>query len=452
MGDYSQCATTGVARLLAQTGLDTRERQGWALFDVGDNAFATVINLILQTYFVTVAGATLPDGDALIYWSFTVALSYGLFAVMSPVLGAIADHLERSRLFLASFTAVGVVASGSLFFTGEGDWLAVAGLFLIANVGFSGARLFYNSLLPGIASGAAAHRVSTAGYASGYLGGGVLLALGTVVLATPGSFGISGRAEASRILLFASACWWAAFAVPLFVYVPEPPRDGTLRERVGRQPVRAGFARLAETFREVRTYRVTFLFLLAFFCYSSGITAIINLAAAYASDIGLGQTATIGALLVVQFVGVPCAVLFGQLAGRYTTKRMLIVGLTVYTLVSLAATGIRTIEHFFALAVAVGAVQGGTQALSRSLYSSLIPAHRSAEFFSFFAVVSAVSSIMAPLLFGIVGLTSGSNRLAIGSLSVFFFLGALLIARLNVRRGRTIARQHSSADTPPETS
>jgi len=451
VGD-SSVAGASVAELLARAGLDTRERGAWALFDVGDNAFSTVINLIVQTYFVTVAGASLADGDALVYWSFTVAVSYALFAVLSPVLGAIADHLERSRPFLASFTAVGVVASGLLFRTGEGDWLAVAGLFLVANVGFSGARLFYNSLLPGIASGETADRVSAAGYACGYLGGGVLLALGTVVLATPGSFGLPGRAAASRLVLFAAACWWAAFAVPLFVYVPEPPRDGAALERVGRRPVRAGFARLAGTFREVRTYRVTFLFLLAFFLYSSGITAIINLAAAYASDIGLGQTETIGALLVVQFVGVPCAVLFGQLAGRYTTKRMLVVGIAVYAVVSLAATGIRTVEQFFALAVAVGAVQGGTQALSRSLYSSLIPAHRSAEFFSFFAVVKAVSSIVAPLLFGLVGLTSGSNRLAIGSLSVFFVLGGLLLARLDVGLGRAVARRRSSTDPPAGTS
>lgn len=437
-----------VDTVLQRTGLNTRDRQSWVLFDFGDNAFATVINLIVQTYFITVAGATLADGVALIYWSFTVALSYAIFAVMSPVLGAVADHLERSRLFLAAFTLLGVVASGSLLFTGEGDWTAVAGLFLLANIGFSGARLFYNSLLPGIASGDAVDRVSTAGYATGYFGGGILLVLGTVVLASPAAFGLSGQAEASRVVLFTSACWWALFAIPLFLYVPEPERDSADGERIRQNPIQAGFGRLLETFRQVRAYRVAFVFLVAFFFYSSGITAIINLAAAYASDIGLDQATVIGALIFVQFVGIPCAFFFGQLADRYSTKKMLFLGLAVYTVVSVGATGVRTAEQFFVLAFAVGLVQGGTQALSRSLYSSLIPTRKSAEFFSFFGVVNAVSAIMAPVLFGLVGIGVGSTRIAIGSLSIFFIVGALLLSRVDVSRGRTVAR----GQTHPEPS
>jgi UMF1 family MFS transporter len=432
---------------LQRLGMDSRARQSWVLFDFGDNAFATVVTVLLQTYFITVAGAGLPEGRALIYWSFTVALSYGIFAVLSPVLGAIADHLERSRAFLGSFTGLGVVATALLFFTGEGDWLAVAVLFLFANIGFSGARLFYNSLLTGIATEETMDRVSTAGYATGYLGGGLLLTAGAVVLATPETFGIADQAAASRLLLFVAACWWALFAIPLFVYVPEPDRDssGAVQER----PVRASFQRLRDTYRDIRTYRDAFLFLAGFFFYASGITAIINLAAAYASDIGLGQAAIIGALVMVQFVGIPCAFVFGQLAGRFSTKRMILVGLAVYTLVSIGGIGIQNAWQFFVLALGVALVQGGTQGLSRSLFGSLTPQHKSAEFFSFFAVVSAVSSIMAPTLFGLIGLVAGSNRVAIASLSLFFLVGAAIILRVDVEHGREVARERTeSVETP----
>lgn len=434
---------SGISTLLGRLAVDTRERQSWVLFDFGDNAFATVVTIILQTYYVAVAGVDLADGDALIYWSFTVALSYAIFAAVSPVLGAVADHLERSRRFLALFTLLGVLATGLLFFTGEGDWLLVSALFLTANVGFNGARLFYNSLLPGITSEGAIDRVSTAGYATGYIGGGVLLSAGAAVLATPETFGIADQAAASRLLLLVSACWWAVFAVPLFLYVPEPERDSDRSERVRERPIRESFGRLKETYHEIRTYRNAFLFLAGFFFYASGITAMINLAAAYASDIGLGQAAIIGSLVMVQFVGVPFSFLFGQLADRFSTRRMILVGLSVYTLVSIGGIGLQTAWQFFALAFGIALVQGGTQGLSRSLFGSLIPQHKSAEFFSFFAVVSAVSSMMAPTVFGVVASVVGSNRVALASLSLFFIIGAVLLIRVDIQHGREVARNQT---------
>ncbi len=445
----SEAGGSVVSSVLGRLGMDTRARQSWVLFDFGDNAFATVVNVILQTYFIEVAGVNLADGRALVYWSFTVALSFGILALLSPVLGAAADHLERSRAFLGSFTVLGVVATALLFLTGEGDWLAVAALFLLANIGFSGARLFYNSLLTGVASEGTMDRVSTAGYAIGYLGGGVLLTGGAVVLGTPETFGIADQAAASRALLLVCAGWWAVFAVPLFLYVPEPERD-TARD-LQERPVRASFERLRDTYREVRTYRVTFLFLAAFFFYASGITAIINLAAAYASDIGLGQAEIIGALVMVQFVGIPCAFAFGQFADRFSTKRMILFGLAVYTLVSVGGIGVQTAEQFFVLALGVALVQGGTQALSRSLFGSLTPQHKSAEFFSFFSVVNAVSSILAPALFGLVGLVAGSNRVAIASLSLFFVVGAAILLRLDVEHGREVARERTEDVETPAT-
>jgi UMF1 family MFS transporter len=435
--------------LLKKLGLDNRETQSWVLFDWGDNAFATVVlGVILPIYYVEVAGANLPGSMASVWWGYTLAISFAIVAVASPVLGAIADHVDQSRTFLAVFTGLGVVFTGALFFTSEGDFVLTSVLFVLANVGFSGARLFYNSLLPGITDEETIDRVSAAGYATGYLGGGTLLVVGLVLVTTPSTFGLTDTATASRVTLFIAACWWALFAIPLFVYVPEPEREGT-DNSLG-NPVTGGFSRLFDTYRDIQQYRIAFLFLIAFWFYTNGINAIITLSAAYATDIGLEQTDVMLAFVMVQFVGVPCAFLFGQLADWFSTKRAIYAGLAVYLCVALLAVGISTAWHFFALAFGVATVQGGTQGLSRSLFGSLIPDHKSGEFFSFFAIVSGFASILAPALFGAVGQITGSTRIAIGSLSIFFVVGLALLSFVDVDAGRTAARNSVPTDTTPE--
>lgn len=463
---------------LGKAGLDRRDTAAWALFDWGDNAFATVVlGVVLPVYYVDVAGATLPENLASVYWGYTLAISFGVVAVASPVLGAIADHLERSRAFLAAFTGLGVVFTGALVVTGEGRWLLTSALIIVANIGFSGARLFYNSLLPGITDGETIDRVSAAGYALGYFGGGTLLLGSLAITLNPEAVGLADAAAASRLSLFAAACWWAVFAIPLFVYVPEPDRStvgaaagapavdsnaDTQDDATGRHssaasrndvlssPVAAGYGRLRETAGDLRNYRDAFLFLVAFWLYANGINAIISLSAAYATEIGLTQTAVVGAFAMVQFVGVPCAIAFGQLAGRYSTKRALYGGLLVYLGVGIVAPFISTALHFFALAFAVALVQGGTQALSRSLFGSMIPEAKSAEFFSFFTIVAGFASVLGPLLFSVVGQLTGSTRIAVGSLTIFFITGTLMLTRVDVEDGRAAVRAGDVSDTTAE--
>lgn len=438
-------AMTRLGAGLERIGLDTRQTQSWVLFDWGDNAFATVVlGVILPIYYVEVAGADVSGTLASVYWAYTLAISFTIIAVLSPVLGAIADHLEQSRAFLAVFTGLGVVFTGALFFTGEGMLLQTSALFILANVGFSGARLFYNSLLPGITSEDTIDRVSAAGYACGYFGGGVLLVLTLFLVSSPSTFGIADAATASRIGLFIAACWWGFFAIPLFVYVPEPEREPGKHDLSN--PVTGGFRRLYGTYRDLQQYKIAFTFLIAFWFYNNGITAIIALSAAYATEIGLAQTDIMLAFAMVQFVGIPCAIMFGQLAGFLTTKKALYLGLGVYLAISVLAIGITTAWQFFVLAFAVGTVQGGTQALSRSLFGSLIPDHKSGEFFSFFAIVAGFASILAPLLFGFVGQLTGSTRIAIGSLSVFFIVGTGLLTLVDVDTGRDVAERASPTD------
>ncbi len=432
MGIRSVVDAVGVRDRLATLGLDRRETVSWVLFDWGDNAFATVVTgALLPVYYEEFIGTSADYAAA-------IAASFVVVALVSPILGTIADHVERSREFLGVFTAVGVVFTAGLFFTREGGIVLTSMLLILANIGFRGARLFYNSLLPGITESDTIDRVSTAGYAMGYVGGGTLLALSAVVLSSPSTFGVS-EAGSYRVALFAAAVWWAVFAIPLFLYVPEPEKEGG--DAVVDSPVRVSFGRLYDTYKNIQSYRMAFVFLLAFWFYTNGISAIITLSAAYAADIGIGAGAIIGAFVMVQFVGVPCAFAFGQLAERFTTKRAIYLGLSVYTLVALGAFGVSTAWHFFALAFAVALVQGGTQALSRSLFGSLIPEHKSSEFFSFFTIVAGSAGILAPALFSAVGRLTGSSRLAIASLSLFFLVGVSLLRFVDVEAGRRAAAE-----------
>lgn len=434
-----------IGTVFERLGLTTRERWAWVCFDWGDQAFSTVIiGVVLPIYYVDVAGAHLDSSLATVYWSYTIALSFAFIAISSPVLGAIADHMERSRGFLALFTILGVLATGAMFFTREGDLILLSALVILANIGFRGSRLFYNSLLPGITTGETIDRVSAAGYGLGYLGGTIILLVALGLTLSPETFGLADGAAAARLALFIAACWWAIFAIPLFVYVPEPERDenGEIRGN----PVSAGFRRLYGTYQEVRSYREAFIFLVAFWFYANGVLGIISLAAAYATDIGISETNVMIAFVLVQTLGIPCAFAFGQLADYFSTKTALYGGLGVYILVSFGAMGIETFWHFLILATFVGMVQGGTQAISRSLFGSLTPTHKTGEFFSFFTIVGGFAAILAPMVFGVVGQVTGSTRLGIASLSFFFITGTILLRYVDVERGRRVAKEQTPSD------
>ncbi len=216
----------------------------------------------------------------------------------------------------------------------------------------------------------------------------------------PGRGSTTGEATLPARLAFLSvAVWWAVFSIPLFRRVPEPPPRLEPDERPGESPVRAAFVRLGETFRELRSYRQAFLMLLAFLIYNDGIQTIIKMATAYGTEIGIGQSALIGAILLVQFVGIPCTFLFGSVAGRIGAKRSLFLGLLAYTVISILGYYMTTATHFYILAGLVGMVQGGTQALSRWLFASMIPQHKSGEFFGFFSIFEKFAGIFGPLIF-----------------------------------------------------
>jgi UMF1 family MFS transporter len=285
--------------------------------------------------------------------------------------------------------------------------------------------------------------VSSRGYALGYLGGGILLALNIVII-QPGLVGlerfpgIPDAMWASRFSFFSVALWWTFFSIPLFRYVEEPPVAVAVDE--SGNAFLAGFQRLGRTLRDIRRHRELFKFLVAFWLYNDGITSIIIMAAIFGQEIGIGQEHLIGAILMVQFLGIPFTILFGRLAGQLSAKRSLYIALFVYGLIAIGGYFMQSAMHFWLLALAVASVQGGSQALSRSLFGRMAPKTKTAEFFGFYDVSSKFAGIVGPSLFATVGLLSGSSRNGILVLIVLFLSGGVLLSLVDERKGEEGAK------------
>ena len=431
-------------------GLGRPELRAWAMYDWAASSVQTTIMVaVFPIYFVKVAGAGIAESGATQRLATINSVALLIIALVSPLLGAISDYRAAKKRFTAIFMGLGIVACCGLFLVGHGDLDLASWLFVAIMAGVAGSYVFYEALLPHIAAPGEIDRVSAAGYAVGYLGGGVLLAFNLAWIQMPALFGLpsgEGLAESeatlpARLAFLSVAVWWALFSIPLFRKVPEPPVRIEPDERPGQSPVRVAFVRLGETFRELRSYRQAFLMLLAFLIYNDGIQTIIKMATAYGTEIGIGQSALIGAILLVQFVGIPCTFLFGTVAGRIGAKRALFLGLLAYTVISILGYYMTTATHFYILAGLVGVVQGGTQALSRSLFASMIPQHKSGEFFGFFSIFEKFAGIFGPLIFAGTIAVTGSSRNAILSVIGFFAVGAALLALVNVQEGQRVARE-----------
>jgi UMF1 family MFS transporter len=433
--------------LLERFALHRPELRAWALYDWANSAFIlVVITAVFPIYFQTVAADGLDPERANFWFGITTTVSLAVVAVASPVLGALGDFLGRRKRFMALFLLLGLLATGAMYFIRQGDWILALVLFGIGNFAVSTSFVFYDSLLPHIAVGDELDRVSTAGYALGYLGSGLLLIVNLAWIQKPELFGIPDAGVATRLSFLSVALWWGGFAIPLFRQVAEPPRQIEADESRGASPLRVTLSRLVETFHELRgDYREAFKMLVAVLIYNDGIGTIIRMAAIYAVTLQLPQSSVILAILMVQFVGIPFAFLFGQVAGRIGPKRAILVALAVYVAISLVAYFMTTIREFYLLAFLVGMVQGGAQALSRSLFASMIPRHKAAEFFGFFSVFEKFAGIAGPLIFSLMIWLTGSSREAILSVIAFFAVGGFLLWRVDVETGRTRARAAEGA-------
>ncbi len=426
------------------TQANKRAVWAWTMYDWANSSFATTIMAaVLPVYYSQVAASTLPAYVATAYWGYTTSIALLITAILSPILGAVADFQGAKKRYLTAFMAIGVTGTALLYFVRTGDWIMASLFFIIGNIGFSGSLVFYNSLLPHVSTPDNIDQVSSRGYAMGYIGGGLLLAinLGMILLAPAPLTGLL-----TRLTFVTVAIWWLVFSIPILRYVREPRRRIQAGEE-GLSPIRASLGRLGRTFRDLRRYRDLFLFLVAFWVYNNGIGTIIIMATIYGAEIGIGRNTLIGTLLMVQFLAAPFAFAFGWLAKKIGARNSIYLALAIYTLISVAGYFLKYEWQFWALGAMVATVQGGSQALSRSLLGRMMPASKSAEFFGFFSVSEKFAGIAGPALFGFVSLLAGGSRLSIISLIVFFVAGALLLSRVNVERGIAQARIDESEMT-----
>jgi UMF1 family MFS transporter len=435
---------------LAALGLHRPELRAWAMYDWANSAMVTtIITAVFPIYFLEVAAAGLPGTVGAQRFSAASLVGMVSIAVLAPVLGTLADERPIKKRLLGLFMALGVAAVGAMFFIQRGDWLLAALLFVLANIGANGSFVFYDALLPHVARPDEVDRVSTAGYALGYIGGGLLLALNLAWILKPAWFGLPSGPDLTpaqktlptRLAFLSVAVWWLVFSIPLFRKVSEPKVDtGGEIARTG-HPLAEAFVRLKGTFQELKRFRQGALMLLAFLIYNDGIGTIIRMATTYGNQIHISKEAMIASIVIVQFVGIPFAFLFGGLAGWIGVKRSIGLGLLAYVGITVFGYFMKTDLHFLILAVLLGMVQGGTQALSRSLFASLIPRDRSGEFFGFFAVVEKFAGIAGPALFGLSLWLTHDQRNAILTVIPFFLVGGVILALVDVEKGQQDARQ-----------
>jgi UMF1 family MFS transporter len=426
-----------------------REQRGWYFYDWANSAFSTtVITLFLGPYLTALAkagsgadGYIYPLGlpvDPRSYWGYLVALSVILQVLCLPVVGAIADATHRKKLLLALFAYLGALPTAAMFFLEGKAYLLGGLLFLIANVSFGASVVIYNAFLPEIAAEQDRDAVSSKGWGVGYLGGGLLLALNLLLYLKAGAFGLS-EGQAVRISLSSAGVWWAAFTVIPLVSLHDRPRAAGSST--------TGFSQLTHTPGDLRNHPQSLTFLCAYLLYNDAIQAVLALASQFGNDeLKIPMSTMTIVILMVQFVAFFGSIGFNWVARAMGAKRAIMLALVLWTGVLVAmSVSVRSTAQFFIAAAVVAIIMGGSQALSRSLYSVMIPKGMEAEYFSLYEISDKGTSWLCPLLFGLALQFTGSYRTAILSLIVFFVLGLILLARVDVVQAARDAQPHARA-------
>jgi UMF1 family MFS transporter len=430
---------------------------GWALYDWANSAFATTVMAGFFPIFfkqfwsdgadVTVSTAQLGFGNS---------IASLIVALLAPLLGAIADKGSAKKKFLIGFAYMGVLMTAALFLVQKGQWAWAIFVYAMGIIGFSGANIFYDALLPGIVGEEKIDYVSGLGFAMGYLGGGLLFLFNVLMTLMPQKFGLPDAATAIRFAFLSVALWWGLFTFFTIFWVPE--EKGAAADRGDTGIVTAGFRQFAGTFKKIRHLKVVFLFLLAYWFYIDGVDTIIRMAVDYGLSLGFKSNDLIVALLIVQFVGFPAALVFGKLGERWSVRKSIYLAIAIYMGVTVWGAMMAQKMEFYIMAMVIGLVQGGIQALSRSYYSRLIPKNKAAEYYGFYNMLGKFAVILGPVLMGIVGLIARrilmppgptaeqmtavgqlASRWGIASLLILFLVGAILFYFVDEEKGRAQA-------------
>lgn len=419
--------------LLTDIAPTRRAVYAWAFYDWANSAFATTVMAgFFPLFFKQYWNSGVTDTLSTFRLGLANSIASLIVVLMAPLLGAIADHMDKRKGFLLVFSMLGVVMTGALYFVAESEWEFAVVCYVLAVLGFSGGNLFYDALLTFIARPADLDRVSAFGFALGYLGGGLLFAVNVLMVLHPDWFGLPDKSMAVRVSFLSVAVWWALFTLPILFAVHEPATPEPVRVRVA---LIQGFGQLRRTLSEIGHLPHTFLFLAAYWLYIDGVDTIVRMAVDYGLSLNFPSNSLITALLITQFVGFPAAIAFGRIGDRIGARNGILLALSVYIFVTTWGAFMTQVWEFYVLAAVIGLVQGGVQSLSRSLFARLIPVGRSAEFFGFYNMLGKFAAVLGPILMGWVGVLTGSPRIGILSVLILFLLGAFLLTRVDIQRG-----------------
>ncbi|WP_339240912.1 MFS transporter [Paenibacillus sp. FSL R5-0517] len=409
--------------------------KAWIMYDWANSAYATtVLAAVLPVFYASVAAATLDTDTAASYLAYTHSIGMLCVALLTPLLGTLADLSGRKGDFLRVFAIIGVLATLGFSAIGEGDWLLASALLIISTIGFAGGNTFYDAMLPDLVPVERRDMISSKGYAYGYIGGGLLFAVNMLMIQQPGWFGMSSTLAGTRLAFISVSLWWLLFSIPIFRHAPKRPASPDL-PGTWKGYAAVGVRRLRQTFRQMRRFPQLIRMLVAFWFFNDGINTIILMATIYGTSIGIGTADLMLALLLTQFIGFPCTLLLGAWAQRWGAKRVLIFSLSVYICIVILGYFMTQAIHFYMLAGLVGVVQGVSQSTARSMFSNLMPAGRTGEYFGFVNITGKFSSIFGPFVFGYVGQITGSTRWGILSLIFFFVAGIAVLLNVNVQKG-----------------
>ncbi len=411
----------------------------WAFYDWGNSAYSTTVMAgFFPLFFKEYWADPHNPNQSTFYLGMVNSIASIVVASLAPLLGSIADQGSAKKKFLTFFAFLGVIMTGGLWMVSQGNWQMAVLFYVMATIGFASGNVFYDSLLPGLASEERVDVVSSLGFGLGYLGGGLLFLVNVFMYLKPEIFGISDGATAIKLSFLSVAVWWAVFTIPLILFVPEPKNYDSVNIK---NAIQMGWIQLIQTFKEIRNMKVVGTFLLAYFFYIDGVDTIIKMAVDYGMSLNFSGESLIIALLIVQFVAFPAALVYGRLASKVGIKTAIMIGIIAYSFITLLGYFITKTWHFYVLAILIGLFQGGIQALSRSLYTRIIPAEKSAEFFGFYNMLGKFAAIIGPTLMGTISLVTGSARLGILSILLLFILGAFLLNKVDLDEGKRLAAE-----------
>lgn len=402
--------------------------KSWVLYDWANSAYSmTVTSTILPLYFKAMfEGGGGQAAVSTAYWGYANSLSTLLLAIISPILGTLADYKGYKKKLFNIFFLIGIVFTALLAAVPDGYWMILLVFYILNAIGFGGSNIFYDAFLVDVTDEKRMDKVSTMGYALGYIGSTIpfIICMAIVILAQFNIIPIT-VGQASKISFVITAIWWGVFTIPMIRRVKQV--HGIEREP---NPLKSSFVRIGKTFANIKEHNKVFMFLLAYFFYIDGVDTIIKMATSYGSDLGISSTNLLIILLATQFVAFPFALLYGKLAEKYRGKTMLFVGILVYTIICIYAYFMDSVMDFWVLAMLVGTSQGGIQALSRSYFGKLVPKENSNEFFGFYNIFGKFAAIMGPALVGVVTQITGRTNNGVFSIIVLFIIGGVILMRV----------------------